>query len=122
LKDVVLNEQVAKWNTAGIKAFEIEIAHLEKFTEKTKVTNASTAEIFGEIKQLVALLAQDSLDSFVDPALRKQSFGKLTDYPKLLKVLEKYREDRGYFTRKTPKEKSIDTVKDYLKKEIKAFS
>lgn len=89
LYDVLLNEQVKNWNTAGIKALELEIIKLEKFTEKTKVTNSSTGEIFGEMKQLLNLLGQDALEGFMDPAIKKQQYSKLVDYQKLLKILEK---------------------------------
>lgn len=96
---------------------ECDLQYVEKYAQKYKISNLT--DVFTELKQLINLLNLETLDSFLDQNVRKQQFGKLTDLHRLIKILEKYKEESRFLNRKGPKEKSVDHVISQLKKESK---
>ena len=72
-----------------MKNIEIEISYVEKCSQRWKIQNPN--EVFGEMKQLTTLLASETCDLFLDPAIRTKQFGRLTDAAKIIKIMEKLR-------------------------------
>jgi hypothetical protein len=59
------------------------------------------------------------METFLDPTIRKQQYSKLTDIPKIIKILEKFKEESRFLKRKGAKEKTLENIIAQLKKEAK---
>jgi len=105
-----------RFNSLAMKALDTELRSCEEFLS---ARDSKPVLPMQELRQLVDLVISENIDVYLDANTRKQRFPLLNEILKLIRILEKFKEEGRFSFWRGPQTKHVEMLVATLRKESK---
>eukprot|EP01133_Synstelium_polycarpum_P009823 gene9823-11473_t len=124
LYGMIHGDSLKKFNLYGVKAFNFDLKRIEEFAkvkaaekERTVTSSRNLVGYFAELRQVVNLLMSDNPEEFADPKIRARQYNLITNYPEIIILFNKYKEESKGFSTPADQKARNKKIQDAIKNE-----